>query len=307
MQIRLPGLVLAAAFVMAPAQILSAQARGAVRSAKAPERAIRRDIPLTNMIRRAFAAGTRDSSGRPGPHYWQIGVDYTISARLDQGSSRIAGREAVVVHNRSDSALRTIQMRLDQNLFAPNVPRAEVVTDITDGMKLTKLVVAGQPVDLNAPPPRRAGRRGGAGDGEAGPAVNAITGASLTSATIHLATPVARAGIGHAGSRVELRSPAVGRCSGDPDGTLGRHLYQVAQWYPRVAVYDDLRGWDTDPYLGPSEFYNNLGHYDVQLDIPGRLAGRRDRRAPESEATYSPRPRASGCRTSPSRTRSAAS
>jgi len=47
-------------------------------------------------------------------------------------------------------------------------------------------------------------------------------------------------------------------------------LYQVAQWYPRIAVYDDLRqrGWDTDPYLGNAEFYNNYGNFDVSIDVP---------------------------------------
>jgi hypothetical protein len=48
----------------------------------------------------------------------------------------------------------------------------------------------------------------------------------------------------------------------------GDSLYQVAQWYPRVAVYDDLRGWDTEPYLGPAEFYNNFGRFDVSVDVP---------------------------------------
>ena len=57
----------------------------------------------------------------------------------------------------------------------------------------------------------------------------------------------------------------------------GDTLYQPTQWYPRVAVYDDLRGWDTDPYLGPSEFYNNFGHFDVQH--------RRARRAGSSART----------------------
>ena len=53
-------------------------------------------------------------------------------------------------------------------------------------------------------------------------------------------------------------------------GAWGDSLFQVAQWYPRVAVFDDLRdgGWDTDPYLGPSEFYNNYGRFDVRLDVP---------------------------------------
>ena len=53
-------------------------------------------------------------------------------------------------------------------------------------------------------------------------------------------------------------------------------LYQVAQWYPRVTVFDDLRdgGWDTDPYLGNAEFYNNFGHFDVNIDVPaGWLVG----------------------------------
>ena len=48
----------------------------------------------------------------------------------------------------------------------------------------------------------------------------------------------------------------------------------MAQWYPRITVYDDLRGWDTEPYLGPSEFYNNFGRWDVSLDVPaGWLVG----------------------------------
>ncbi len=48
----------------------------------------------------------------------------------------------------------------------------------------------------------------------------------------------------------------------------GDTLYQATQWYPRLAVYDDLRGWDTEQYLGPSEFYNNFGRFDVSIDVP---------------------------------------
>ena len=51
-------------------------------------------------------------------------------------------------------------------------------------------------------------------------------------------------------------------------------LYQLGQWYPRVMVYDDIDGWDTEPYLGISEFYNNYGRFDVTLDVPtGWLVG----------------------------------
>src|SRR4030095_11359120 len=64
-----------------------------------------------------------------------------------------------------------------------------------------------------------------------------------------------------------------------PGGTNGRNhrmtqrfddtLFQPTQWYPRIAKYDDLRGWDNNLYLGPSEFYNNFGRFDVRIDVPG--------------------------------------
>ena len=45
-------------------------------------------------------------------------------------------------------------------------------------------------------------------------------------------------------------------------------LFQPTQWFPRIAKFDDLRGWDTSVYLGPAEFYNNFGRFDVRLDVP---------------------------------------
>src|SRR5437016_3340759 len=91
------------------------------------ERAVRRDIPLTNMIRHALALGTRDSTGRPGRNYWQLWMDYTINARLEPSTSMLTGRERIVLHNTSDTSLTTIQMRLDQNIFRGDVPRGASV------------------------------------------------------------------------------------------------------------------------------------------------------------------------------------
>src|SRR6516164_9657595 len=86
-----------------------------------PERAVRRDIPMTNAIQRAFAAGTRDSTGRPGRNYTQLRTDYTINARLDPATSRITGRESIVLHNNTVDSLTSIVMRLDMNMFLFNV------------------------------------------------------------------------------------------------------------------------------------------------------------------------------------------
>src|SRR3954469_22525573 len=82
-----------------------------------PERAVRRDIPITNSIRRAYEAGTRDSTGRPGRNYWQGRTDYTINVRLDPETSRLTGKETIALRNTSPDTLRDLVFRLDQNIM----------------------------------------------------------------------------------------------------------------------------------------------------------------------------------------------
>jgi hypothetical protein len=256
-------------FALIAAGVLATQA-----AAQAVPRAVRRDIPLTNGIRRAYAAGTRDSTGRPGRNYWQLWLDYTINARLDPATSILTGRETIVLTNASDSALSTLVMRLDQNIFRPAVAHAapSVPSEVTDGMQISRLTVNGQAADLNP----SVGRGGGGGRGGASPGGSpVILGATQTSARIQLGTPIA------AKSKATLEVEWQFKLAGGPSGSGHRMtarwadtLYQVTQWYPRVAVYDDLRGWDIDPYLGPSEFYNNFGRFDVSIDVPaGWLVG----------------------------------
>ena len=239
-------------------------AQSSGQSTMLPERAVRRDIPLTNSIRRAFEAGTRDSTGRPGPHYWQIWMDYTIHARLDPATSIVTGRETAVIHNTSDSAMSSIQVRLDQNVFAPNVPRLRTVPEITDGMTVTRMAFNGDTVNLN-PAPMRGFRRG---PGQPREVQLAAFGLDQTTARITLPTPIPPGGKGTLEVAWSFRVPDAGGGRGLRMGRWADSLYQVAQWYPRVAVYDDLRGWDTEPYLSDSEFYNNFGRFDVTIDVP---------------------------------------
>lgn len=235
-------------------------------------RAVRRDLPLTNMIRRAWAAGTRDSTGRPGRNYWQLWNEYAIDARFDPATSTITGRERVVVHNNSDSVMRVIVLRLDQNIYAANVPRAETVPEITDGMVVTRLAVDGANVDLTD----RSNAAGRSPRGAQQPPITqpVASGMTQTVATIRLPAPIPAKATTTIDAEWHFRVPLVQGVRGLRMGRWADSLYQVGQWYPRVAVFDDLRGWDTDPYLGPSEFYNNYGHFDVHLDMPaGWLVG----------------------------------
>jgi len=229
-----------------------------------PERAVRRDIPLTNMIRRAHAAGTRDSTGRPGRGYWQLQTDYVIEARLDPATSRITGHETIVVRNTSPGPMTSIQLRLDQNIYAPNVARSRTVPEITEGMPVTRITVNGAAVDLDPPPPAF-GR-----NAPPQPARLAAFGLGATTARITLVDPIPAGGTATLEVDWSFRMPWADGPRGLRMGRWADSLYQVAQWYPRVAVFDDLRdgGWDTDPYLGASEFYNNFGRFDVTIDVP---------------------------------------
>ncbi|WP_353479984.1 M1 family metallopeptidase [Haliscomenobacter sp.] len=228
-------------------------------------RSIRLDVPMTNTIRNAFKAGTRDFSGKPGPNYWQLEADYTINASLDTATQTITGSEKISMHNNSKGNLGTIVLRLDHNIFRPLAQRgASVPAETTDGMVLTSLKVAGQEAALSA---AEAPRRGN-NDNTASKVT--ISGLTQTVAFINLAEPV------KAGTTVELEIEWHTKLPGGPNG-LGHRmtqrfdnkLFQPTQWYPRLAKYDDLLGWETSPYLGPSEFYNNFGKFDVRITVPG--------------------------------------
>ncbi len=243
----------------------SAPQPGTSPGAAVPERAIRRDIPLTNSIRRAFTAGTRDSTGRPGPKYWQLWMDYKIDVRLDPATSTVSGKQRATIHNRSDSTIRTVVLRLEQNILSSTAARLYSPSEPTTGIQFTRLVLNG--VALNV---RDTVRAAIPGSSRRAPALARMLG-ERTSAQIQLPTPIAPGGTGTVEAEWSFSVPRVDAgIRGDRGGRWADSLYQIAYWYPRVAVYDDLRagGWDTEPYLGPSEFYNNFGRYDVSIDVP---------------------------------------
>jgi len=227
-------------------------------------RAIRRDVPLTRSMQRALAAGTRNFTGKPGPNYWQLETDFTISARLDRETQTIFGKETIVVHNNSPSEMSRIVLRLDHNIFRERNQRgSSVPAELTDGMVITRLAIDGENISLEA---RRGGRRRFSRNRERS---NSVSGLTQTVATISLKNPIP------ARSKANLEIDWHTKL---PGGTAGRGhrmtqrwddtLFQPTQWFPRLAKYDDMRGWLTSPYLGPAEFFNNFGKFDVRIDVP---------------------------------------
>ncbi|MDO8501428.1 MAG: M1 family metallopeptidase [Gemmatimonadaceae bacterium] len=214
-----------------------------------PERAVRRDIPIWPSIRKAYAAGTRDSTGAPGRNYWQQRVDYRIDATIDAATNQLRGSETITLHNSTPDTLKTVVLRLYQNYFTPLVKRNGNVTDITDGVTVDKLSVNGTSISMTDRQQYRLDER----IATVTPPAPILPGAS---ATIDVAW--------------RFTVPAVDTTRrGQRMGRYGSYLYQIAQWYPQVAMYDDLRGWDLDQYLGYGEFYNEFGSFDVRITVPG--------------------------------------
>jgi len=256
------------AMIFEPASISAQNAAAAAAQLQdASPRAIRRDVPLTNAIRRAMDAGTRDLTGRPGANYWQLETDFTIEARLDPATQTITGTETILIHNNSPAPLGDLVMRLDHNIFRGLVPRGmSVPAENTDGMVVTRLAIDGVAIDLA---PTAGGRRGGGPGGAPAQRANAVSGLTQTVARITLANPIPAKGT----ARLEVAWHT--KLPGGPAGSGHRMtqrwddtLFQPTQWFPRLAKYDDMRGWDTSLYLGPSEFYNNFGKFDVKIDVP---------------------------------------
>ncbi|GMV06324.1 MAG: peptidase [Gemmatimonadota bacterium] len=197
-------------------------------------------LPVPHAYLDALAAGTRSRTGEPGPRYWQQHVSYEIRTRLHPAENRVTGSERITYTNRSPDTLDRIALNLAQNVFAPGNPRNRQAP-VTGGFSLERVVVQGQAVTLT---PR---------------------GMSLTtSETVPLATPLAPGGT----AVLDIDWSFV-----VPEGTFrmgrdGSEVFYLAQWYPQVAVYDDLRGWVRDPYMGDGEFYLEYGDFDVRITAP---------------------------------------
>jgi len=202
------------------------------------------DLPTPNEY--------RTGSGRPGPKYWQQRVDYRIAATLDPAKNELRGRETIHYVNHSPDALPYLWLFVEQNLCEPN--------SVTNQLNQPPLVFLGTSFDFSCQGFNSA------------PRLESMTIAGREVKRTRFGTTL----------RVDLARPLASGASVDVDavwhfnvppqggGRMGHDgpLYEMAQWYPRVAVYDDVKGWNHEPYIGAGEFYLEYGDYDVTLTVP---------------------------------------
>ena len=218
-----------------------------------------RPVPTTEAFRRGLQAGTRTATGQPGPRYWQQSVSYRIRAELDPATTLLRGSERIVYRNRSPDTLGSIVLNLYQNVFSETARRNRVAPN-TGGVTLSRVVAQGTRLDSVAP------ARIGVVRQVARPAAGyAVEG---TLARLVLPRPLAPGDSAVLEIDWQHRVPPAPTFRTGWEEALGGRAFVVAQWYPQVAVYDDLNGWDATPYLGDGEFYLEYGDFEVDLTLP---------------------------------------
>jgi len=199
---------------------------------------------------------TRTAGGQPGSQYWQNAADYRIDARLDEKAARVSATVAITYTNNSPDALSFVWLQVDQNLYRED-SRGAAITPVGGG------------------------RFGNNARGFQG-------GDSLQSVSIELHGKKMKANYRVTDTRMQIMLPEALKPNGDKlkidiaygftipeygSDRLGRlktkngEIFEVGQWYPRMAVYDDVEGWNTLPYL-TAEFYLEYGNFDYTLNVP---------------------------------------
>lgn len=222
-------------------------------------RAYLRPVELSQEYAAAVAAGTRSATGAPGPRYWQQRVRYDIQAELDPQERRVTATERIVYRNNSPRDLPQVVFNLYQNLFAENL-RGRSSPFNTGGFTITRFAVNGDSLAPLAQSQYEANQR------ENRPSVGIITTGTL--ARVLLPRPLAAGDSAVFEIAWNFRVPPSGAPRTGWEDALGGRVLQVAQWYPQIAVFDDVTGYDVTGYTGKAEFYLEYGDFDVALTLP---------------------------------------
>ncbi len=206
----------------------------------------------------------REGSGQPGPRYWQQRADYAIRAALDTAAHTITGRETIRYTNNSPDTLRYLWLQVDQNIYRTDSRGAAI--NPTDARFAGAGFVGGYTIESFGEVfagPRTA--RGPTTRVE--PLHTTVNGTMLRA---ELDRPLAPARTITLDVAYHFQVPEHGSDRMGRKQYPGGWLYEIAQWYPRMAVYDDVRGWNTEQYLGQGEFYLEYGDFDVAITVPRR-------------------------------------
>ncbi|QQL51558.1 M1 family metallopeptidase [Mucilaginibacter ginkgonis] len=195
----------------------------------------------------------RAANGEPGPHYWQNRADYKLTANLNEQKNEITGTEVLTYTNNSPQKMDFLWMYVEQNLYKQGSRGAAL-----ENYRGSRNHGGGQVFD--------------AGDKITSVKINGQAAKYMIDDTrMQILLPTSLAANGGKVNVEIAWSYIVPNFGSDRTGieeTKNGKIFTIAQWYPRMCVYDDLAGWNTIPYNGPSEFYLEYGDFEVSITAP---------------------------------------
>ncbi len=200
---------------------------------------------IPGEIRNALDNKTRSKTGKPGTAYFQNYADYVLDVDFDPITGQLEGKAQITYYNNSDDTLNKLVVRNYMNLFKKGVPRDFNVgeADLHEGAEISEIQIDGEKIPENYDNIRHSG----------------------TIMTIYL--PESLEPGDKTGLSLNWAFPMPMEVS-IRYGRYGEDNWMVAYWYPQIAVYDDISGWDTHPFTGSAEFYNDFNNFDVSISVP---------------------------------------
>ena len=199
-------------------------------------------LPIPRNIQAAYQKGTRSPDGRPGKRYWQNRGDYTLRIHFNPQTRLVSGRVEITYENNSPDTLKQILFKLYPNLYKTGTPRESVIApeDLGEGVRIDSMWINGQLTDK--------------GQLE-------VNGTNMT--VIGEPLPA-----GQKRSFSIVYHYTLNKGSHNRTGEVEPNAHFIAYFFPRIAVYDDIDGWNRYPYNGRQEFYNDFCDFDAYITVP---------------------------------------
>jgi len=200
-------------------------------------------LPVPAYIQQAYDKGTRSITGKPGPKYWQNSADYDLKVDFDPSSRILKGTVDVTYKNESPDSLKEIWFKLYPNLYKKGVPRTSKIAekDLGEGVQVSAMEINGKAV--------------------------AASDIIIDGTNMHV--PVAALAPDATAKLKITYQYVLNKGSHTRTGQVDEGAFFVAYFFPRIAVYDDVDGWNKYPYLGDAEFYNDFCNFKATVTVPG--------------------------------------
>ncbi len=199
-------------------------------------------LPPPLNIEQAYNKSTRTISGKPGKNYWQNTANYDIKVNFEPKSRNLSGTVSIDYTNNSPDTLKQLWFKLYPNFYKKGVMRNYKVdaVDMNDGVQIGKMTINNieqNPDDID------------------------IEGTNMT---VNINPLLSKQKL-----HIDIKyAYTLNRTSHVRTGQIDSGSYFVAYFFPRIAVYDDIDGWNKYPYLGTEEFYNDFCHFNAEIAVP---------------------------------------